>query len=175
MYACLAVTCHLHFWQNDRDLLRAATSVAGNTGPGGTDTEIRVSTESRPWRRKFSRRSSRDSNPRPFNHESGALTTELSPPPGRIGLSLSLICHWTCRWFYNDFRRGLSQTVLLTLFSRALSRRRFSMTLIGYQNVTCFSFVYMSIVMYLLNYFCQCLFFLSGQSVWNSFIFLTFS
>jgi len=44
------------------------------------DTEIRVSTESRPWRRKFSRRSSRDLNPRPFNHESGALTTELSPP-----------------------------------------------------------------------------------------------
>ena len=73
VYACLAVTCHLHFWQNDRDFLRA-------TG-GETDTEIRVSTESRPWRRKFSRRSSRDSNPRPFNHESGALTTELSPPP----------------------------------------------------------------------------------------------
>ena len=45
------------------------------------DTEIRVSTESRPWRRIFSRRSSRDSNPRPFNHESGALTTKLSPPP----------------------------------------------------------------------------------------------
>ena len=22
-HACLAVTCHLHFWQNDRDLLRA--------------------------------------------------------------------------------------------------------------------------------------------------------
>ena len=34
-------------------------------------------------RRKFSRRSSRYSNPRPFNHESGALTTELSPPPIR--------------------------------------------------------------------------------------------
>ena len=27
VYACLAVTCHLHFWQNDRDLLRA-TAVA---------------------------------------------------------------------------------------------------------------------------------------------------
>ena len=25
VYACLAVTCHLHFWQNDRDLLRAFT------------------------------------------------------------------------------------------------------------------------------------------------------
>ena len=48
---------------------------------GGTDTEIRVSTESRPWRRKFSRRSGRDSNPQPFSHESGALTTELSPAP----------------------------------------------------------------------------------------------
>ena len=23
VYACLAVACHLHFWQNDRDLLRA--------------------------------------------------------------------------------------------------------------------------------------------------------
>ena len=44
----------------------------------------KVSTESRPWRRKFSRRSSRDSNPRPFNHESGALTTELSPPPSVV-------------------------------------------------------------------------------------------
>ena len=54
------------------------------------DTEIRVSTESRPWRRKFSRRSSRDSNPRPFNHESGAVTTELSPPPKMLALLLFL-------------------------------------------------------------------------------------
>ena len=74
VYACLAVTCHLHFWQNGRDLLRATAVTRG-----GTDTEIRVSTESRPWRRKFSLRSCRDSNSRPFNHESGALTTELSP------------------------------------------------------------------------------------------------
>ena len=75
VYACLAVTCHLQFWQNDRDLSRATAVTRG-----GTDTEIGVSTESRPWRRKFSRRSSRYSNPRPFSLESGALTTELSPP-----------------------------------------------------------------------------------------------
>ena len=25
LYVCLAITCHLHFWQNDRDLLRAVT------------------------------------------------------------------------------------------------------------------------------------------------------
>ena len=40
-----------------------------------------VSAESWPWRTKFSRRSCRDSNPRPFGHESCALTTELSPLP----------------------------------------------------------------------------------------------
>ena len=34
VYACLGVTCHLHFWQNDQGLLRA-TEVA----KGGTDTE----------------------------------------------------------------------------------------------------------------------------------------
>ena len=79
VYACLAVTCHLHFWQNDRDLLRA-TAITRRSYGGGTDTEIRVSTDSRPRRRKFSRRSSRDSNPRRFNYESGALTTELFPP-----------------------------------------------------------------------------------------------
>ena len=39
VYVCLAVTCHL---QNDRGLLRATVVTCG----GGTDTEIRVSTES---------------------------------------------------------------------------------------------------------------------------------
>ena len=35
MYACLGLTCHLHFWQNDQGLLRA-TAV---TREGGTNTE----------------------------------------------------------------------------------------------------------------------------------------
>ena len=29
VYACLPVTCHLHFWQNDRDLLRATAVTRG--------------------------------------------------------------------------------------------------------------------------------------------------
>ena len=29
VYACLAVTCHLHFWQNDQDLLRATALTWG--------------------------------------------------------------------------------------------------------------------------------------------------
>ena len=32
MYACLAVTCHLHFWQNDRDFLRATGVTRGWNG-----------------------------------------------------------------------------------------------------------------------------------------------
>ena len=32
VYACLAVTCHLHFWQNDRDLLRATAVTMGWNG-----------------------------------------------------------------------------------------------------------------------------------------------
>ena len=76
VYACLAVTCHLHFWQNDRDFLRATVVTRGWNGYRNKCTE------SRPWRRKFSRRSSRDSNPRPFNH-GGALTTELPRPLSR--------------------------------------------------------------------------------------------
>ena len=47
---------------------------------GGTDTKIRVSTESQPWRRKFCRHSHRVQT-WPFSHKSSTLTTELSPPP----------------------------------------------------------------------------------------------
>ena len=32
VYACLAVTCHLHFWQNDRDLLRSTAVTRGWNG-----------------------------------------------------------------------------------------------------------------------------------------------
>ena len=73
---CLAVIRHLHFWQNDRNLLHATTVTWG-----GMITAIWVSTESWLWRWKFSRLSCRDSNPRSFDHESVALTTELSPLP----------------------------------------------------------------------------------------------
>ena len=32
VYACLAVTCHLHLWQNDRDSLRATAVTRGWNG-----------------------------------------------------------------------------------------------------------------------------------------------
>ena len=70
---CFGVTCHLHFWQNDRGLLRATAVKRGWNGH-----RIRVSTQSRLWiKRKFFRRSCRVSNSQPFDHESGALTIKL--------------------------------------------------------------------------------------------------
>ena len=72
MHACLGVTCHLHFWQNERGLLRATAVSRGWNGH-----RIRVSTQSGLWRSKFSRRSCRDSNSQTFDHESGALTNKL--------------------------------------------------------------------------------------------------
>ena len=38
-YACLAVTCHLHFWQNDRGLLRATAVTRGWNGYGNESAQ----------------------------------------------------------------------------------------------------------------------------------------
>ena len=75
MYACLGVTFHLHFWQNDRGVLRATAVTRRRNGH-----RVRVSTQSYLWReRKKSRRFCRDSNSQPFDHESVAPTNKLSP------------------------------------------------------------------------------------------------
>ena len=55
VYACLGVTCHLHFWQNDWGLLHATAVTWGWNGH-----RIRVSTQSKLSRRSFSRCSWRD-------------------------------------------------------------------------------------------------------------------
>ena len=86
MYACLGVNCHLHFWQNDRSLLRATAVTRGWNGH-----LIRVSTQSWLWRRKSSRQSSRDSNSQPFDHESGTLTNMLSRLPWSISGSVFIV------------------------------------------------------------------------------------
>ena len=57
-------------------LLRATTVTRG-----WNEHRIRVSTRSWSWRRKFSRRSCRNSNSQPFDHEFGALTNKLSRKP----------------------------------------------------------------------------------------------
>ena len=76
--ARLAVTCHqLHCWQSDRVVLRATQcgSAAGWNGYRNKSQHRKLTRRTE----NFSRSSCRDSIPWPFNHESGAQTTELSP------------------------------------------------------------------------------------------------
>ena len=73
MHVCLGVTCHLHFWQNDRGLLHATAVTRG-----WNRQWIGVSTKSWLWRRKFSPHSCRNLNWQPFDHEPSALTNKLS-------------------------------------------------------------------------------------------------
>ena len=73
MHACLAVTCHLQFWQIDQDLLRAVAITRAWNGYGSKRQHRKLTLEKKilpPLLQGF----------RPTtNHESGALTTELFP------------------------------------------------------------------------------------------------
>ena len=73
VHARLVVTCHLHFRQHDRDLLRTTAVTRGWNGTKMSQHR-KLTLEI-----KFFRRSCWDSNPRSFDHESEALTAELSP------------------------------------------------------------------------------------------------
>ena len=70
VYACLAVTCHLRFWQSDRGLLHAAAVTWGWNGYRNKRRHRKLTLEKKipppppPC-------SSRDSVPQPFNQESG--------------------------------------------------------------------------------------------------------
>ena len=85
VHTCLAVTCHVHFGQNDPDLLHATAVTRGWNGYRNKSQHRKLTMEKR-----FSHHSSRNSNLQPFNHASGALTTKLSPLP-RWGLSSGMI------------------------------------------------------------------------------------
>ena len=58
VYACLAVICHLHFWQNDRDLLHA-TAVTRGWNKYRNKSQHRKSTLERKIRLSY---------PRPYEH-----------------------------------------------------------------------------------------------------------
>ena len=69
----LAVTYHMHLWQNDRDFLRA-TAVTRVWNRYRNNSQHRKLTLEK---KIFPRRSCRDSNTGPFEHESDALTTHI--------------------------------------------------------------------------------------------------
>ena len=79
VYACLAVTCHLHFWQNDRDFLRATVVTQGWNGYRNKSQHRKSTLEKKilpPFQQGFER-ATFQSRVRCSNN----LTTELSPPP----------------------------------------------------------------------------------------------
>ena len=83
VHAWVAVTCHLHFWQNDRDRLRVTAVTRGWKRIPKQESAQKVD----PGEKKYSPRSSCwDSNPRSFNHESSALTIALSYPRSQVHL-----------------------------------------------------------------------------------------
>ena len=100
VHTCLAVTCHPHFWQNDRELLRATAVTRGWKGYRNESAQNLT----------LEKKILGDSNPRPLDHDSGALSTELSqlpisPPP------LSL-----CRYTLYEGHLSLCVSVCLSLF-----------------------------------------------------------
>ena len=70
MYACLDVTCHLHFWWNNSGLLHSTLVTHGWNGH-----HMKISTESELWRRTFSCHSCWVLDPCPLDHKSGSLPT----------------------------------------------------------------------------------------------------
>ena len=75
VHACLAVTCRLHFGQTDQDVLRAT---AVTRGWNGYRKKVDPGEENLPPHQP-------GLEPRPFDHEPGALTTELSALPVFVG------------------------------------------------------------------------------------------
>ena len=74
---CLAVTCHLHFWQNDQDHLRATVVTRGWNGHRSEGQQRKLTLE----KKILSRRSCRDSNTNRFDHE--CVAVPLSHPRSR--------------------------------------------------------------------------------------------
>ena len=86
---CLAITCHLHFWQSDWDLLHATAVTWGWNGYWSKSQHTKLTLEKKilpPLLQGF--------NPRRFNHESDALTTELSLP----------LCCSSVSWYSKSWR-----------------------------------------------------------------------
>ena len=83
VFSCNLPPAPLEKWPRSFKSLSATAVTRGWNGC----TKVRVSTESWPWRRKFSCRSCRDSDLWPFSHEFSTQTTELSQlPPWAVPL-----------------------------------------------------------------------------------------
>ena len=98
LHVCLDVSCHLHFWQNDQDLLRAIAVTREWNGYRNKIQHRKMTLE-----KKILPSHLRGLDPETFRSRVRRSTTELSP-------NVYLKCYWyvgpTCscieEWFLND-------------------------------------------------------------------------
>ena len=76
VHVCSAVTCPLHFWQNDQDLLCATAVTQGRNGYWNKSQHRMLTLEKKIYPLLL-----HGLKPMTVDHESGALTTEPSPLP----------------------------------------------------------------------------------------------
>ena len=90
VHVCLAITCHLHFWQNDWDLLCAISVKLGWNGYWSKRQHRKLTLE-----KKISRHSCGYLNLRPFDHEPGALQLNYSCAVSTSSLPLTRLYKFT--------------------------------------------------------------------------------
>ena len=98
VYACLAVTCHLHFWQNDRDFLRATVVTRGWNGYRNKSQHRKSTLEKKilpPFQQGF--------EPATFQSRVRCSNHWAIPAPTHIRSGkLQIWCLWLCcfRWVW---------------------------------------------------------------------------
>ena len=80
VHECLSANCHLRLWQNDLDRLPATAVTRGWNGYRFKSQHGKLTLEEK----QIIRPLLPDSNPGPFDPESGGLTAELFPLPRRV-------------------------------------------------------------------------------------------
>ena len=95
VYACLAVTCHLHFWRNDRGLLRATAVTRGWNGHRNKSQHRKLTLEKKilpPLLQGFEPTTFRSR----VRRQSGSLTRYLYSPHDRSFFSID--DQWARSW-----------------------------------------------------------------------------
>ena len=100
VYACLAVTCHLHFWRNDRGLLRATAVTRGWNGYRNKSQHRKLTLENKilpPLLQGFKPATFR-SRVRRSNHWA------IPAPVHTSGMFLAAYLPWCIEYCETDFR-----------------------------------------------------------------------
>ena len=97
VYACLAVTCHLHFWQNDRDFLRATVVTRGWNGYRNKSQHRKSTLEKKilpPFQQGF--------EPATFQSRVRCSNHWAIPAPHVCVLSVNRICKGVWEWMRGE-------------------------------------------------------------------------